>query len=320
MQIQDSGSSTISDDRRRTSSDAPRRMALAAGNGKSDAFAELFQVIATAKVSREKSPAQDNALSPSSKSAESVTNASKPEAAAENAKEEDDKKDDVDETSSLVAAQAAAQLAAPVSQPVVEQAVSQPETVIAKPEKEAASDEIVSAKAVANSPPPSVDIVNDEAATDPSQPIQSLDQQGSGKQEKRTPSLEKRGEKQPGDGQATAALANATDRPAEVDKPVAQSQSDEVSQVAAKDDKPAEASIDAGKSTDDRRQDRGERLRDRLSDRVNDAVGADSVQPVSGSGTLSVDSTSLTTPVVAPEPVAVPTVTATAAAETIAAT
>ncbi len=59
MQIQDSGSSTISDDRRRTQSDAPRRVALGLGNTKTDAFAELFQVIASSKVTREKSHAPE---------------------------------------------------------------------------------------------------------------------------------------------------------------------------------------------------------------------------------------------------------------------
>ncbi len=63
-----------------------------------------------------KAPAPSDPLTPSAKSPESVTNASEPEASAENIKEED--RDDVDESSSLAAAQAAAQLVAPFRNPV----------------------------------------------------------------------------------------------------------------------------------------------------------------------------------------------------------
>ena len=80
---------------------------------------------------------------------------------------------------------------------------------------------------------------------------------------------------------------------------------DAISDEAAKG---TEASNEA--PTDDRHRDRGERLRDRLSEESGVNPQAENVQPVSSSGSLSIDSSLLNEPTVAPETLAVPNVTA----------
>ncbi len=247
-----------------------------------------------------------------------MTDTSKPEASKEDAKAED-KKDDVDETTAVVAAQVATQLATPVAQSVAEKTTTNEEEAgVTKTETVAQACEATAPKATADSAVTPVAAIKDEPASEAIKPVQALESEAKDVREKRTNPSETRGDQRNEGNEAAPTVASKTDKTAEVEKPCAKSQEAETGHPSANVEKSAEVSATDGNSTGDRHQDRGERLRDRLSDRTSDVAASDKPQAVTDSGALSIDSSSLITPVVAPEAVAVPT--ATAAVETIAAT